>query len=578
MLNAIVDRDVPVEMRDGVELATDVYRPAEDGAYPTLVQRTPYDKSDAQVAGGLMFNPLNAVDRGYAVVVQDVRGRYASEGAWEPMRNERDDGYDTVEWTADQDWSDGNVGIYGPSYMGLTAWQAVVADPPHLEAAFPYVTGSNYHEGWTYTGGAFELGFNLWWITFLLGFDTADRLPREQAKEAKRGLARMSFNLEDAVHYLPLVELPGFRNAAVSYWQDWLEHPTYDSYWEEIDVTAHVDGVTIPVLHATGWYDMFLRGHLDVYDAIRQEATLEAVENQHLIIGPWSHDQYMSEAITKVGDKELGVKAPAGPPFVNDVAFQWFDAHLKDDERALEDVPRVRYFQLGDDQWRGVDEWPPESTSVEYYLHSNGDANTRSGDGRLTRELPGNETPDSYDYDPADPVPSVGGRTTMPNLGHAGVKDQSEVEKRDDVLVYTSPKRTTPLQLAGPLTVRLYAASSSSDTDFTAKLVDVHPDSYVAIVAEGIQRARYRKSRETAVFMTPGEVHEFDIDLWATAYTFEPGHRLRVEISSSNFPRFDRNLNTEKPVAEADDVQVATQQVFHDGEHPSHISLPVVDT
>lgn len=579
MSTLIIDRDVGVEMRDGVELATDIYRPREEGSYPTLVQRTSYDKSDAQVVGGFMFNPLKAVERGYTVVVQDVRGRYESEGEWDPMRNESEDGYDTVEWAAEQPWSDGNVGIYGPSYMGLTTWQAVVADPPHLEAAFPYVTGSDYHEGWAYTGGAFELGFNAWWITFLLGFDTANRIPKDQSKTAKRALATMSFDLEEGMNHLPVADLPAFDNEAAAYWREWLNHPTDDEYWEEIDVTARAADITTPVLHTTGWYDMFLRGHLDAYHAIREEAPAEASESQHFIVGPWSHDQYMSEAITMVGDKELGVKAPAGPPFVSDIAFQWFDAHLKDEPSAIEDLPRVQYFQFGDDQWQTVDEWPPEHDTVEFYLHSDGDANTRFGDGRLTREQPDKETADSYDYDPADPVPTVGGRTTMPNVDDAGVKDQSEIEEREDVLVYTSPKRTTPLRLAGPLSVRLYAASSTPDTDFTAKLVDVHPDGYAGIVAEGIQRARYRESKTEATFLEPGDVYTFDIDLWSTAYTFEPGHRVRLEISSSNFPRFDRNLNVEKPVAQADadDMQVATQQIFHEITHPSHVSLPVVD-
>ncbi len=564
-------------MRDGTTLATDIYRPDDGGAHPTLVQRTPYSKSSATAVGGLVFNPLDAVERGYAVVAQDVRGRYASEGEWEPMRNEMDDGYDTVEWVADQTWSDGSVGIYGPSYMGLTAWHAAVADPPHLEAAFPYQTGGNYHEGWTYTGGAFELGFNLWWCTFLLGADVASRLDPAEAADAMETLTDLTVDFEEAAEHLPLVDMPGFE-AVAPYWAEWLDHPSYDEYWEAIDVTEHADGIDVPVLHVTGWYDQFLRGHLDAYEAVAADASEHAADNQYLVVGPWYHDQYTSEATTKVGEKELGFVAPSGLGFVNDLAFQWFDRWLKG-EAAIDDVPRVRYFHLGEDRWEETDEWPPDHRPRRYYLHSDADANTRSGGGRLSRDAPDAEPPDSYEYDPADPVPSRGGRSLMPNLDQGGIQDRSDIEEREDVLVYTSSRLTIPRTIAGPVEVTLHAASSAPDTDFTATLVDVAPDGYCAPVAEGIVRARYRDSRREPDFLTPGEVYEFTIDLAATAYTFLPRHRIRLEISSSNFPRFDRSPNAAVPIGEATegDWAVAVQQVFHDADRPSHVTLPVVD-
>lgn len=578
MERTLVESDVSVAMRDGVELATDVYRPADDEPHPTLVQRTPYDKSNPQAVSALMFSPHEAARRGYAVVVQDVRGRFASDGEWEPVRNEAEDGYDTVEWAAERDWSDGSVGIYGPSYMGAAAWQAALADPPHLEAAFPCHTGGNYHSGFTYTGGAFELGFNLWWVTFMLAFDTADRLdlPAEEAGAVKRSLAELSFDLETAAERLPVADVPGFEDAA-PYWEDWHQHPAYGEYWESIDVTAQADRIEVPVLHLTGWYDQCLRGHLDNYRAVDEEGGERARENQHLVIGPWYHSQYMSEAMTKVGDRELGVKAPSGLPFIEDLAFQWFDRWLNGTSDAIDHLSRVRYFTLGEDDWNDAEMWPPDHTKTEYYLHSNGDANTRFGDGRLTPEVPDSEVPDSYEYDPLDPVPSRGGRSIMPNLDTGGIRDRSEVEERADVLVYTSPRLTSPLALAGPVTVTLYAASSAPDTDFTATLVDVTSDGYCAPIAEGIVRARYRESRREATFLEPGTVNEFRIDLSSTAYTVQRGHRLRLEVSSSNFPRFDRNPNADVPVGQAteSDVNVATQRVLHDSEHPSHVALPI---
>lgn len=577
MHNVLVDRDIRVEMRDGVDLATDVYRPQGDGASPTLVQRTPYDKGDAQTVGGLMVNPIKAASEGYAVVIQDVRGRYRSAGEWNPLVNEADDGYDTIEWAADQPWSDGRVGTYGPSYMGVTAWQAALADPPHLEAVFPYLTGGDYDEGFTYTGGAFELGFNLWWVTYLLAFDTADRLDISAAEqsEIKRQLATHTFEIEDTVETLPTTEVPGF-DAAAPYWRTWLEHPPGDSYWDEVNVAANADRITVPSLHVTGWYDMYLRGHLDTYHAIRSNASDLARENQYFVIGPWYHDQYSSETPTKVGDLELGVKAPSGIYFVEDLLFRWFDHWLKG-EQTIDDLPAVRYFDLGPDEWRTTDCWPPTHTTEPWYFHSQGGANSRDGDGELSRTQPEDEPPDWYRYNPMNPVPTRGGRTTMPNLAHGGIKNRSDLERRDDVLVYTAAPRQTPLSLTGPLTMRLHMASSAPDTDFTVTLVDVAPDGYCAPVAEGICRIRHSDVGDP--FIEPGESYQLRIDLGDVGYTYQPGHRVRVEVSSSNFPRFDRNPNTRVPphTATVSDVDIAIQQVFHDHQRPSAIELPVTD-
>ncbi len=580
MSDVTIERDVMVEMRDGVALATDIYRPPESGAYPTLVYRIPYDKSFAWFVGSLILNPVNAVERGYAVVVQDTRGRFNSEGEWDPFHHEAADSYDTIEWAAEQEWSDGHVGIYGSSYMGVPTWQGAVADPPHLDAAFAYLTGSNYHEGWTYSGGAFELGFNLWWALFL-GWDTLERLDisEDELEAAQVALSTAYANPQEAAEHLPLSDLPAFDRGVASYWEDWLEHPAYDDYWEGVDVNQQADEIDIPVLHVTGWFDNFLRGHLDIHETLNESVGGEVGENERFMIGPWDHEAYLSVTPTFSGDKPYGPQAFSGQLRMEELAFQWFGHHLKGEETGAGDLPGVQYMDLGTREWETTDTWPPAHDPTTYYLHSDGSANTRFGDGTLTRAEPDAEPADSFEYDPMDPVPSTGGRTLMPNIGPGGIADQADVEEREDVLVYTSPQLTAPQRIAGPVDVTLYAASSAPDTDFTAKLVDVEPDGYCANIAEGIQRGRYRNDSSEPEFLSPGEVHEFSIDLWSTAHTFEAGHRIRLEISSSNFPRYDRNLNvkTQPAQASADEAQVATQRVRHDDHYASSLTLPIVD-
>ncbi len=568
--DAIVERDVPVEMRDGVELAADVYHPpdAESNGTPVLLQRTPYNKSNAWIAGGMIFNPLTAVDRGYTVVVQDSRGRFASDGDFDPLRDEMDDGYDTVEWAADQPWSNGSVGVYGSSYMGVTAWHAAVADPPHLEAVMAFLTGANYHDGWAYTGGAFELGFNLRWTIFSLMSDIYGN--------AKEDLLDHAEEIESVMKHLPLDDLPPLPEVAPFY-MDWLDHPAYDDYWREIDVTRRVDDIQVPVMSVTGWYDNFLKGHLDMYEAIDDAGSETTRDSHRLVVGPWDHEAYISISPSTVGDEVFGPRAASGVGLFGDMAFEWFDHWLKGEGSI--DGPRFRYYQIGDDEWRNAAQWPPDHTPTRYYLHSDGAANSRFGDGTLTRTPCGAETPDSYAYDPEDPVPTVGGRLEMPQIQESGIKDQSGVEERDDVLVYTTPRLPEAVEIAGPIELTLYAATSAPDTDFTGKLVDVRPNGYCAIVSEGIVRGRYRNDRTAAEFLDPGTVYEFDVDLWASAYTFDPGHRIRLEVTSSNFPRFNRNLNSETApeTGTLEDAQVAVQQVHHDEEYPSHVTLPVVE-
>lgn len=578
--SVIVDRNVLVPMRDGVRLATDIYRPAEEGRYPVLIHRIPYDKSNAWFVGGLILNPLVAVEHGYVVMVQDTRGRFGSEGDWIPFVHEAQDGYDAVEWATAQPWSNGNVGIYGSSYMGVTTLQAAAAAPPHLKAALSYVTGANYHSGWTYSGGAFELGFNAWWV-LLLAWDTLSRLQLGESERQKLA-AELSAAATDpwsVARHLPLREVPVFQRLA-PYWRTWLEHPRYDEYWQAVDVATRAHQIKVPILHVTGWFDNFLRGHLDLNRQLREHPDPTVREHHHFIIGPWDHEAYLTVRSSAAGEKEFGPEAISGAGLMTGLALQWFDRWLKGDERSALGLPRVRYFTMGENRWREADAWPPAFRLVRYYLRSNGGANSRFGDGMLSLEAPTtDEPPDSYLYDPADPVPSCGGRTLHPVFGPGGIQDQREVEERNDVLVYTSPHLLEPVTIAGPVTVTLYAATSAPDTDFTAKLVDVQPDGYCANVAEGIIRARYRQSLDRAELVRPGEVTQYMIDLWDVAYTFRAGHRIRLEIASSNFPRFSRNLNCERDpeAATAQEMQVAVQRILHSATYPSHLTLPVAD-
>jgi uncharacterized protein len=573
MVNRLcVERDVSVPMRDGVHLASDIYRPDDDLPHPVLVQRTPYSKSNAWFVGGLIFNPLDAVQQGYVVIIQDTRGRLNSEGVWEPFVNEGADGYDTIEWAATQPWSSGNVGIYGSSYMGVTTLQALIAAPPHLKAALAYVTGSNYHNGWTYSGGAFELGFNLWWSNFL-GWDTATRIDATDAQRQEM-IGRLAATAADpwtAARSLPLAELPVFGDGVAPYWQDWINHPTYDASWARIDVAAQTDAIQAPLLQIAAWYDNFLRGQIDLHTRLQDR------DHHRIVIGPWDHEAYLSLRASAAGVRDFGPAALGGPTLAAGLAFQWFDHWLKGEEQALISTPRVRYFMMGENTWQDIDHWPPPSTPVSYYLHSSGQANSRHGNGALSQERPATEPTDHYRYDPANPVPSVGGRTLHPPFGPGGIQNQAAVEERQDVLVYTSELLTEPVAVAGPVTLTLYAASSAPDTDWTAKLVDVAPDGFCANIAEGILRARYRNG-DAEELLQPGQIGEFRIDLWDVAHTFLADHSIRVEISSSNFPRFSRNLNSaiRPELGGSSDQQPADQTVYHDGDHPSHLSLPVL--
>lgn len=577
--NILIEKDVMVAMRDSVRLATDVYRPDDGQKHPVLVMKSPYDKDDFWVVHELICSPLEAAARGYAVVIQDDRGRFKSEGTWR-FGDEGKDAYDTVEWAAAQEWSDGNVGLYGNCGLGYAPWFGAIEQPPHLKAIFSYVSTANFYEGWTYTtGGAFHLGFNLPWVGFI-GTDTLARaeLPPDELAQVLGTLAEVA-NLgntpaETAEHlplHLPLIDTPAA--CRLDYWREWLSHPSYDDFWQKSDAVPHADRIQVPVLHATGWYDICAKGHMKMHGALMAHGDERVREQSRFVIGPWDHSAYYNHRETYSGERDFGVAT--GPRFLAPMIFEWFDHWLKGEPATFMPDSKVRYFQLGENVWKEDVAWPPAHTKVEYHLHSRGRANSRFGNGTLSTDRPGIEPLDSYVYDPLDPVLSVGGMTMMMT---SGIYDQAANEERQDILVYSTPRLASPVAIAGPVTVTLFASSSTPDTDFTAKLVDVEPNGYCANITEGIVRARYRNGTDREEFLTPGEVTEFQIELYDTAHTFKADHCIRLEISSSNFPIFDRNLNsTVTPALGTEgDAQKAVQQVFHDEDHASYVVLPVV--
>ncbi|MEV0677356.1 CocE/NonD family hydrolase [Actinosynnema sp. NPDC050436] len=557
-----VDRAVAVPLRDGTVLRADVYRPVGQRC-PALIFRTPYDRTGLGMYGTFA---LRAASEGYAVVMQDTRGRGASEGEFTPFVHEREDGYDTVDWAASQPWCDGTAGMFGGSYDGVTQWQAAMSGHPALKAIAPNVTASSYHHGWVYRGGAFQLGFSLGW-TLSLAAHNAGRDPSVPAS-VREALIDASDGFPDTARVLPLADHP-YLDKVAPYYQEWLRHPEYDEYWERLDVSRAYSDMTVAAFNMGGWYDTFLGGTLANYAGMAARSPVP--DRQRLLVGPWPHEGLFRS--NPVGSMSFGGRSTAGALDVEGLQLRWFDRWLRDAD--VEDPP-VLLYTMGANRWRVADSWPlPGTEHQDWYLHSGGRANTLDGDGRLSREAPGDQPPDSYVYNPRNPVPTLGGALCCsPVHTQGGVYDQRPVEAREDVLVYTSEPLTQPLDVTGPVTVVLHAATTAVDTDWTAKLVDVGPCGYAQNICDGIVRARYRGGAPQPV--TPGEVVEYRIDLGATSTVFRPGHRIRVEVSSSNFPHFDRNPNTGEQPGTSSAMISAMQTVHHGGPALSRIVLPVV--
>ena len=576
----IVERDIRVRMRDGVDLATDIYRPGDRARHPVLLQRTPYDRNYQPIAG---LNTIALVEAGYVIVTQDCRGRFGSGGTFTPFVDEAADGVDAIAWCAAQPWSNGRVGMIGGSYVGATQWLPAGERPPALRAIAPYVTSSDYHEGWVYQGGAFELGFSLRWSLESLALPAL--LVREERGESVAAeIAELRAAVRDMrslYRHRPLRGMSLMRRFAPWY-DEWLEHPARDAFWEAISPQARYAETDVASLNIAGWYDLFADGTYRNFVGMNQDAAGERGQRgSRLIVGPWSHA--VDNGI--FAERHYGSLASLDGQDPTGLHRAFFDRWLGDDpgpDDAAVDPP-VRLFVMGSDRWQHETAWPPSDAHLAtWYLRGSGRANTARGDGHLSMDAPGGEDPDAFLYDPRDPVPTMGG-ATLNQSGTAGWNsgpwDQRPIESRADVLVYTSAPLKHAVTVIGPVEAILFVSSSAVDTDFTAKLVDVHPSGRAEILADGILRARYRHSLADPQPLEPGRVEEIWVSVGGTANVFLPGHRIRLDISSSNFPRFDANTNTGGTIAdEGPDAGVpALNRVFHDTAHPSRLLLPTVD-
>ncbi len=563
-----LDHNVRVRMRDGVELSTDLYLPDAPGRYPTVLSRTPYNNTGADAfASGRWY-----AERGYAYVTQDVRGKYDSDGKYVLYAHEAQDGLDTLAWIAAQPWSDGRVGMSGGSYGGYVQLAPAVHRPPQLAALSASVTTSDIANGWTFIDGALFLSFGIGWA----GVDMNGR-----GMQYGPG-----YDWPRIYRHLPLATMDEAAGQSNPGYRELLRHPRADDpFWQGISLEDEVRNISVPVLSVTGWYDIFLRGALADHVAIARDSPVElARRNKRLIVGPWTHFAGLRNAnpgLPATGPQRGVDFGPAAELDLRDVQLRWQDHWLKGLDNGVEQDAPVRIFVMGENRWRDEQEWPLARTRyTKYYLHSDGGANGAAGNGRLATSAPRGAASDRYTYDPADPVPTLGGNLLdclMCRTVQHGPVNQAAAESRQDVLVYTSDVLTQAVEVTGPLKVTLYAASSAPDTDWTAKLVDVHPDGYAQNIQDGIVRARYRRGKAApAQLLEPGAVYEYQIDLWATSNTFLPGHRIRLDISSSNFPRFDRNLNTGEDPMSGVRMQPARQIVFHSARYPSHILLPII--
>ena len=571
-----MESDVAVTMRDGVTLYADIYRPDSDGPFPTILQRTPYDKTNALSA--TMLDPIRAAKAGFAVVIQDSRGRYASDGEFYAFRDDINDGYDTVEWAAAQPWSTGKVGMYGASYVGATQWLAAISRPPHLVTIAPTVTASNYHEGWTYQGGAFELGFNMSWTLLQLPLANFKNVSSVQGvpQERRAVLMHAVDDLTGGFEFLPTKDYPGLDSGLAKYYYDWLAHPDFDEYWQNLCIEDRHSEIDVPALHFGGWYDIFLGGTIQNYLGMTKSGATETARGgQKLVIGPWAHG---ARGSTMAGNHYFGIMADLAATDIDGMHMRWFDHWLNEGKNGITEEAPVRIFVMGDDVWREEEEWPlARAQETKYYLHSSGKANSKQGDGTLSVESPQSEAPDVFLYNPADPVPTTGGALCCnPYYAANGAYDQNQVEDRQDVLVYSTPPLEQDMEVTGPVTVTLWASTSAPDTDFTAKVVDVCENGCARNLTDGIIRARYRDSMSNPTLLEPGKAYCYDIDLWATSNVFKAGHRIRLEISSSNFPRFDRNTNTGNIIAADTELRPALQTVFHDGQQAAYVKLAIV--
>ena len=552
-----VSYDQKVLMEDGTLLSTDIYLPDGGGSFPTLLMRTPYDNFDPGT--GYFF-----AEHGYAVVLQDVRGKYDSDGSFYPLVNEAEDGYATQKWCAAQPWCNGKIGTLGGSYVGATQWLASTLGNENLVCLFPYVAASEYFGHWMYNSGAFALSVNIMWGIVSV------------SSRVGQDMSAQPLDWPEVFKTLPLKDLPDKLGRKSPWFTEWLKHPLYDDYWKGLSIARKYEQIKVPAFNVGGWYDIFLEGTLENYRGMRERGgSQEAREGQRLLVGPWFHT---SSATTKLGQVEFG---PAAAVDLQKKQLQWFNYWLKGEQSALMTEKPVQLFIMGDNEYRGFDNWPPAaSREMTLFLGSGKGANSILGDGTLSEKAPaGKKKADSYMYDPGYPVPTMGGNACCrEEIVTQGPYDQRPVERRDDVLVYTTGELSDKLTVIGPVKVKLWVSSSAVNTDFTAKLCDVYPDGRSINITSGIIRAPQRNGLDRWEELEPGKACEVTIDLRPTAIAFQAGHRVRLEVSSSNFPRFARSMNTTgADQSNKTEWVIAEQNVFHGGDMKSALILPVFE-
>ncbi|RDW19998.1 hypothetical protein CWR48_06725 [Oceanobacillus arenosus] len=561
----ILEKNVTCTMRDGTILAADVYRPNKEGKFPVLITRLPYNK-DLPYYSHRYLDTNRIVQHGYVIIIQDVRGRYASEGEFYPTLYEATDGYDTVEWAASLPYSSGKVGMFGLSYYGFTQLLAATERPPHLEAIAPAMTLNDWYANTIYHNGKFMLAGAETWALESAAPDLIKRKykSKENQSEKLKQMAAFYDQLDEWFHYKPAKEWPPLKELGVAdFFFDFLANEVEEVKLEKMRITDKYEQINVPAYHIAGWYDSLLKSTLDNYtELVSQQNT-----PQKLIIGPWGHGVFHAT----LGDRNFGIHASEDWIDLKDdltaLHIRWFDKWLKGAEQE-EEAP-IKLFVMGKDVWRDEYEWPLARTNyIPYYLHSNGRANTRFGDGELYTNKPEHQPSDIFHYDPEDPVPTFGGSSGSKAIGPI---DQRMIEEREDVLVYTSARLEEELEVTGPIKVSIWVKTDAVDTDFTAKLIDVLPDGTAYNLTDGIVRLSHQVNEKIQ-----DNIIHCEIELWPTSNVFLIGHRLRVEISSSNSPRFDANLNTGKTMIESAESVQAIQHVYHDAAHPSYILLPIV--
>jgi putative CocE/NonD family hydrolase len=551
-----MEHNVRVPMRDGVTLSADIYFPDSAGRYPTLLWRTPYsNNTESAIEQSKWF-----AERGYVVVQQDVRGKYDSDGVFYHFRNEANDGYDTDEWIGNQRWSNGKIGGMGGSYVGYTQLTQGIRGSKHLTALAAAVTTTDIYNSWLYVDGAFHYGFAFPWGAI--------------ATDGRVAQLTSAYDWPRVYPHLPIATSDEAASHVNGAYRDWVKHSTRDAYWNGISFESQVGEIQVPLLVVEGWYDIFLRG------ALRDHIALQGRPGKRLMIGPWAHGTGGRRIGPPPAEGETDPRIDFGPAAEIDmkkIYLRWHDYWLKGIENGVATDAPVKIFVMGENQWRDEREWPLARTEfTNYYISSGGKANSLRGDGALSTTPPTGAGQDTFTYDPASPVPTLGGNVCCSSVPY-GPGDQRPAEERGDVLVYTTPALSSAVEVTGPIVMKLFASSTAKDTDWTAKLVDVHPDGYARNIQDGILRARHRDGiGSSGTWLDPGKVYEYTIDMWATSNVFLPGHRIRLEISSSNFPRFDRNLNTGEEAGTGTRMEKAQQTIHHSAQYPSHVVLPII--